>query len=72
MHESIILMLPPPICIAHTFAIRLHDYYALYDPPPDLLLYAIHHTILVMAISCKGKDQLVTCEYEYTSTREYE
>jgi len=32
-------------------AIRLHYYCAIYDPLPTPLLYAIHHAVLVMAIS---------------------
>jgi len=44
-----------PICIAHTIAIRLHGYCAIYDPPPTTLVYAIHHTKSVLAISCKGQ-----------------
>ena len=53
--ESIILLLPsshlqsPPYCI--TIARPLRNI----RPPPTLLLYAIHHTRLVMAISCKGE-----------------
>ena len=35
--------------------ILLHDYCAIYDPLPTTLLHAIDHTILVMAISCKGQ-----------------
>ena len=35
VHESIILLLPPPTCIAHTIAILLHDYCAIYDPPSE-------------------------------------
>ena len=34
MHESILLLVPPPTCIARTIAIRLHDYCAIYDAPP--------------------------------------
>jgi len=49
------LLLPPTICIARTIAIRLHDYCAIYYAPPTPLLYAIHHTILVKARSCKGQ-----------------
>jgi len=45
----------PPTCKAHTVAIVLHDYCAMNAPPPTLLLYGIHHTILVMAILCKGQ-----------------
>ena len=55
MHESIIFNCPPPARIAHTIALLLHDYCALYDPPSTPLLYAIHHTILVMPISSKGQ-----------------
>ena len=55
VHESIILLLPPPTCIACTIAILLHIYCAIYDAPPTPLLYAIHYTILATAISCKGQ-----------------
>ena len=49
------LVSAPPTRIAHTIALRLHDYCAIYGPPPPPLVHAIHHTILVMAISCKGQ-----------------
>jgi len=55
VHESTILLLPPSTCIAGTIAILLHDYCAIYDAPRDPPVYAIHHTMLVMAISCKGQ-----------------
>jgi len=55
MWESIILLLPPPTCIARIIAILLHVYCARYDAPPTPPLNAIHYTILVMAISCKGQ-----------------
>ena len=55
VHESIDLLLPPPTCIVHTIAIRLHDDCAIYDPTPTRLLYVMHHTILVMTMSCKGQ-----------------
>jgi len=57
VHESTVLSFLPPPCIAHTVAILLHDHCAMYAPPPHRppLLYAIHHTILVMTISCKGQ-----------------
>ena len=55
VHESIILVLPPPICISHTIAIPLHGYCAECDTPSDPLLYSIHHTMLTIAISCKGE-----------------
>ena len=42
-------------CIARTITILLHVYCARNDAPPTPLLYAIHYTILVMAISCKGQ-----------------
>jgi len=54
--ESIIVLPPPhPTCKAYPAAILLHDHCAIYAPPPTPPLYAIHHTILVMAISCKGQ-----------------
>jgi len=55
MHERIIPFLPLSFCIAHTMAILLHGCCAIYDPLPTTLLYAIHHTQLVLAISCKGQ-----------------
>jgi len=55
VHESIILLLPPPTCIAHTYAILLHDLCAIYDPHPTPFVHAIHHTILAVAISCKDQ-----------------
>ena len=45
---------PPPTRIAYTIGLLLHDNCAIYDPPPTPLVYSIHHTILVMAISRKG------------------
>jgi len=53
--ERIIPFLPLPTCSPPTTAILLHVYCAIYDAPPTPLWYAIHHTILVMAISCKGQ-----------------
>jgi len=53
--KSIILVLPPSTCIAHTNAMVLHDYCAVYALPPTSRVYAIHHTILVITISCKGQ-----------------
>jgi len=34
VHESNLRSFLLPTCIAHTVAIRLHDYCAVYDPPP--------------------------------------
>jgi len=45
----------PSICIAHTIAILSHDSCAIYDPYPTPLVYTIHHTILAVAILCKGQ-----------------
>jgi len=45
----------PPTCNAHTIAILLHDYCASIRSPPTPHLYAVQHTILAMAISCKGQ-----------------
>ena len=55
VHESIGLLVFRPACIAHTVAILLHGYWAIYDPPSTSLWYVIHHTILVITISCKGQ-----------------
>jgi len=54
VEDSIILSVTPPISIAHTTAILLRGFCAVYDLPPNLPLYAIHHRLLVMTISCKG------------------
>jgi len=48
---------PPPICIAHPGAIRLHDYWAVFDysnSPPIARLSALQHTLKVITISFKG------------------
>jgi len=55
VHESVILVSPPPTCNAHTIAVLLHDLCAIYDRPSTPLLNAIHHSILATAISCKGQ-----------------
>jgi len=57
MQESIIPLLPPPVRITHTTAIRLRDCCAIHILPPTLppYPYAIHHTILAMTISCIGQ-----------------
>ena len=44
----------PPTCEAYPIAILLHDHYAIYAPIPTPPVNAIHHTMLVMAMSCKG------------------
>ena len=54
--ESIILLLPPPTYKAYPIAILVHDHCAIYAPPPIPPSYTMHHTKLVMAISCKGQD----------------
>ena len=67
--ESIMLLFPPPTCKAYPIAILLHAHCAIYALPPTPLLYAIHHTILVMAISCKGQAQVRLCQtIEFDST----
>jgi len=43
VHESTTLSSPLPTCIAHTVAIRLHDYWAIYHAASTPLLNAIHH-----------------------------
>jgi len=52
--ESIALY-SPPTCKAYAIAILLHAHCAIYAHPPTPDCYAIHHTILVMAMSCKGQ-----------------
>ena len=47
----------PPTSIPPTIAILLHVYCAIYDAPSTPPWCAIHHTILVMAISCKGQSR---------------
>jgi len=46
-------------CKAYPIAIQLHAHCAIYAPltddPPHIPIYAMHHAILVMAISCKGQ-----------------
>jgi len=54
VYESIVLTFVRLACVAHTVVILLHDYWAIYDPPSTSFVYAIHHTILVITISCKG------------------
>jgi len=44
----------PPACIAHTVTLLLQNHCAIFDPSPTPRFYAIHHTILCIAISCKG------------------
>jgi len=60
VHESIFLVYPPPTCIAGTIPILLHVHCAIYDAPSTALGYAIHHTILAIAISCKGHNGIHT------------
>jgi len=47
-----------PTYKAYPIATLLHAHCAIYTPPPNPPLYAIHHTILVIAISCKDQVQL--------------
>jgi len=46
---------PPPTCKAYPIVILLHAHCAIYAPPPTSLVYALHSTLLVMAISRKGQ-----------------
>jgi len=53
--ESIILLLPPATCKAYPIVLHYCTTITQYTPPlPTPPFYAIHHTILVMAISCEG------------------
>jgi len=60
VHESIALSFLPPTWIAHTVAMLLHDHWIISDLPLTSLVYAIHHTILVITISCKGQPVTLT------------
>jgi len=53
--ESIILFMPPTTCKAYPIAKPSHDHCSICAPPPTSPFYDIHHTILVMAISCEGQ-----------------
>ena len=55
VQESTILFFAPATCTAHPGAVLLHNYGSVYDSPSDLTGNAIHHTILVITISCKGQ-----------------
>jgi len=53
--NALLRAIAPPTCNAHTIAIALHDCCARHAPPPTLLVYAVHRTMLVMAIVCNGQ-----------------
>jgi len=58
VHEPIVLSFFPPACIAHTGAILLHGIGQYTPPHLTPLVYAIHHTILAVVISCIGQGTL--------------
>ena len=64
LHLSIIRLLPspPPALLTISQYLLLHGYCAICDPHPTPLVYAIHHTILAVAISCKGQGSGVGLE----------
>ena len=64
---SIILLLPPPTCKAYPIVLLEYDHCAIYALPPTPLFYAIHYTILVMAISCKGQPISYLCPHPCSS-----
>jgi len=47
--------MPTPTCTARPIAIRMHGHCAIYASPPTPPSHAIQHTILVMALSCRGQ-----------------
>ena len=53
--ESSTRVSPHPTCKAYPIAILLYDHWAIHALLPTALLYPVNHTILVMAISCKGQ-----------------
>jgi len=69
--ESIILVLLPLTCKAYAIAIQSHDYCAVFDPPPTPLVYAMHHAILAMAMSCKGQDAVSRHRFLVTWTHSF-
>ena len=55
LHERIILFVPLPICIAHPSAIRLHDYWAVYDiPPPSPDSPCVCHALYTYMLNTRG------------------
>jgi len=70
--ESIIIVPPHPTCKAYPIAILLHDHCVIYALLPTPLLYAVNHTLLVMAISCKGKgEQHMEATNEIVNIKQY-
>jgi len=57
VHESILLVLPTPTCVAQTIAILLHDCCAVYNTPRPPCVCDTPCTILVITISWKGQSQ---------------
>jgi len=58
VHESILFDCSLPTHIAHTITQcgrTTIARYTTHDAPPTPLLYAIHHAVLIVAISCKGQ-----------------
>ena len=47
--------MPPAICKAYPIAILVHGHCAIDAFLPTPLLYALHHTILAITISCRGQ-----------------
>ena len=45
----------PPHLQSLPYSNIVHDHCAIYAPPPTAPFYAIHHIILVIAISCEGQ-----------------
>jgi len=54
-------LIDPPSCNAYPIAILLHDFCAICSPQPTPPVYAIHHTLLVMAMLCKGQIPTSMC-----------
>jgi len=57
------IAVPRPLSSTYDYVITtqrrlLHAYCAIYAPPSTLPFYAIHHRLLVMAISCKGQPEM--------------
>jgi len=64
--ESIILLLPLLTCKAYSIARPLRNL----RPLTGLPFYAIHHTILVMALSCEGQIDAYWCRRARATARD--
>jgi len=67
LHKSTILVLPRPPALPTRLQYDCKTFPQQTTPLPTLLLYAIHHTILVITILCKGQSPTPPPYTSYTS-----